>query len=254
MSANTPGVEDLVLAISTVHRSPPYVHHTLASLFTADPAVHRLEPVRVLVNGCDAGYLRDYGHHARLRIESLDSREEERMAGWSIHRRACHNYYRCLSVPLSEGQGLVVCEDDVVFRDLFVQRLRETVGEMHAHGLEKYALALFATYDFEEEPSFYRGTLYCSYGWPFYGTQCMYFPAMVAREIADFVREHGVETPEAPYDILLSRLYGDRMYACCRALAQHIGEVSTGLGGAGRSPHFDRPFRPLLRSDWGRKS
>jgi hypothetical protein len=246
-------IEDLVLAISTVNRSPQYVHQTLASLFASDPAVHRLSDVWLLVDGNDF-HLRDYRHHGRLRIVPLTPEERTRMTGWSIHRRTCHNYYRCLSVPLAGQRGIIVCEDDVVFRDQFLVRLIDTLEEMRAHRLHKFALALYASHDFEDEHSFYRGALYCSYGWVFFGSQCMYYPAETAHEIADYILRHGVETYEDPSDLLVKRVYGDRMYSCCRALAQHIGDVSTGLGGSARTPRFDRPYRPLLPTDWGQKS
>ena len=82
-----------------------------------------------------------------------------------------------------------MCEDDIVLRDRFVQRLIETVSEMENEGgLRDYALALFAAYDFEQDASFYRGKRYCSYGYEYYGTPCMYYPKHVALEIRDHMR------------------------------------------------------------------
>ena len=247
--------ESLTLAILTVNRKPEYIHQTLASLFAADPDVHRLGTIHVMVGSTDASYLRRYGHHERLNIVPLTPAEGEEIRDWHVHRKFCHNYHRCLTVPMVRKRGIIVCEDDIMLRDHFVSRLLDTIWEMEVeHGLKRYALALFSSHDFENDNSFYRGRLYCSYGYPFFGTQCMYYPRECAAEIAPFLLERGVKTCEAPGDLLVKQVYGDKMYACCRGLAQHVGDVSTGLGGGGRSDSFDRPYRPIPAPEWGAKT
>jgi hypothetical protein len=79
----------------------------------------------------------------------------------------------------------------------------------------------------------------------------MYYPRHVALEIRDYVQQHGVDDPTKPGDLLVKDLYGDRMYACPRSLVNHVGVVSTGLGGSEGSPTFSRPWMPLSREDWG---
>jgi hypothetical protein len=246
--------DDLAIAISTVNRSPQYVHQTLASLFAADPAVHRAGPVWVVVDSQDAAYLKEYSHHRLLRVQPLSESEAAESGGWAIHRRACRNYQRCLTLPLEGKKGVLVCEDDVVFRDLFLTRLVLTIQEMRSDRLEQYALALFASHDFEGDASFYRGKLYCSYGWEYYGSQAMYFPSAMARSVATLIDDYGVNRFVEPYDLTIKRACGGLMYACARPLCQHVGEVSTGLGGCSRAPGFTRPFRPLSRGDWGKKT
>lgn len=242
----------LVLAIMTVDRDPPYVHQTLASLFAADGLVHELTSVHLVIGTSDAQYLDNYRHHGGLSFHPLTEEEHEEIKSWGTHRRFCHNYVRCLSLPIPDGGGICVCEDDIVFRDLFLQRLLQAIDEMENDaGLTDYCLALFTDCDLEGEPSFYRGRHFCSYGWSFHGTQCMYYPRRVALEIRDYVKQHGVDKCEDCGDLLIGKLYGDRMYACPRALADHIGTLSTGLGGAGRGPSFHRPYRPISREQWG---
>lgn len=245
-------VEKLVLAITTVDREPQYVHRTLASLFAADPWVHDVSSIHVVIDTSDAGYLQDYRHHRKLSFHPLRKAEHNRIEDWGPHRRCCNNYFRCLSLPIPEGGGICVCEDDIVFRDLFVQHLLATVGELEAHtGTADYCLALFTDCDLEQNASFYRGRHFCSYGWPFHGTQCMYYPRGAAEDMREYIREHGVDRFDDCCDLLVGKLYGDRMYACPRSLADHIGVVSTGLGGSPPSPTFHRPYAPISPEQWG---
>jgi hypothetical protein len=245
--------ENLVLAVMTVDRDPPYVHQTLASLFACDPMVHDVSPVHVVVGTSNTKYVQNYQHHRAISLHPLDQAEQDRIAGWSPHRRFCHNYVRCLSLPIPEAGGICVCEDDVIFRDLFVQRLLKAIRELEENVKERdYCLALFTDCDLEQNTSFYRGRFYCSYGWPFHGTQCMYYPAAVAATLRDYIQQRGVDRQEDCGDLLVGRLYGDRMYASPRSLVDHVGEVSTGLGGAPRSPTFRRPYRPIEQDQWGK--
>jgi hypothetical protein len=243
----------MTLAILTVDRSPEYIFKTLGSLFMADPLVHELGSLHLMVDAKDATYLDDLKQHTILKIHPLDPEVHDRVEGWGLHRRFNHNCVRCLSLPVVAGGGLIVIEDDVVFRDRFLERLIATIAEIEevAH-IRDYALALTTAYDLEREHSFFRGAHYCSYGYPFYGTQAMYYPKAVARNLADYLFKKGVETYTNPGDLLVGEAYGDRMYACARPLATHIGRVSTGLGGCGPSPGFDRPHVAFTRDLWGR--
>jgi len=238
--------------MSTVDRDPQYVHQTLASLFAADPLVHDVSSIHLVIDSTDAGYLQDYRHHTKLSFHPLRKAEDNRIADWTRHRRFSHNYVRCLSLPIPDEGGICVCEDDIVFRDRFVQRLLATIDELEAHtGTDDYCLALFTDCDLEQSDSFYRGRYFCSYGWPFHGTQCMYYPRGVAEIIREYLQEHGVDTFDDCGDLLIGKLYGDRMYASPRSLVDHIGIVSTGLGGAAPSPTFHRPYVPISNEQWG---
>jgi len=245
-------LDGLVVAVMTVDRTPAYVHQTIASLFAADRRVHELPCVHLVIGTSAAAYLDHLRQHEALRFHPLSAEEHERTREWTVHRRFCHNYVRCLSLPIPEGGGICVCEDDVVFRDGFVGHLLDTIGEMEGEGrLRDYCLALFSECDFEAEPSFYRGLRYCSYGCSYHGTQCMYYPRHVALELRDRLQRLGVDKATKPGDLLIADLYGDRLYASPRALANHIGKVSTGLGGSGASPSFRRPYRPIPPDEWG---
>jgi len=245
-------VKKLVLAIMTMDRQPQYVHRTLASLFAADPLVHDVSSIHLVIDTSDAGYLQDYRHHSKLSFHPLRKAEHDRIGDWSRHRRFCNNYVRCLSLPIPDGGGICVCEDDIVFRDLFVQRLLATVDELEAHtGESDYCLALFTDCDLEQDPSFYRGRYFCSHGWLFHGTQSMYYPRGVAEDLRTHIKEHGVDSTDDCGDLLIGKRYRDRMYASPRSLADHTGAASTGLGGSVPSPTFHRPYVPISPEHWG---
>lgn len=235
-------VTKLVLAITTVDREPPYVHQTLASLFASDPLVHELPAVHLVVGTKNAEYLRHFRHHPNLRFYVLDDEEHERISKWTPHRRCCHNYVRCLSLPIPAGGGVCVVEDDVIFRHGFLNDLLKAISEMENVGhLRPYALSLFCDRDLEARPSFRQGVYYCRYGLDFYGTQGMYYPRDTALELRDYVQQHGVDTHEYAVDLLIGGACKGRMYGCPRSLVDHIGAVSTGLGGMAPSPSFRRP-------------
>jgi hypothetical protein len=251
---------DVAVAILTVDRDPQYVFQTLASMFLAEPALHVMDPIWILVGSDDASHLSCLLHHDRIRVIALSRPEAQRIKLWRIHRKFKHNYHRCLRVPLDGKRGIIVAEDDVVFRDHFVSRCLQAVQEIESDDLRDYALALFSAYDFHRDPSFYRGQYYCSYGWSYYGTPCMYYPRKTAEFLAvEFERFLGDDNydyesdPQVlPGDLLIGRHYGTRMYASCHALAQHVGATSTGLGGGGGTVMFDREYAPVPREAWGR--
>jgi hypothetical protein len=236
----------LRLVVMTVDRSPQYVHHTLASLFASDRLVHEVAGVSLLVGSSDARYLDGYRHHRRLSIHPVDERESSRIQNWTTGRKFCHNYHRCLSVPLEGARGLCVCEDDVVFRDGFITKLLAAVQEMETeHELSRYLLACYVPYRLADDPALRRGRLFASYHAPtFFGTQCMYYPSTVLGDLAERMLHDGVQRHLQPGDWIV-RDFGaeiNGIYGTVRSLAQHVGRSTTGLGKFHSAPTFDEPF------------
>lgn len=239
-------IEHLRLAIMTVDRSPPYVHTTLASLFASGEEIHRIAGIELVVGSKEAQYLRCYRHHAGIRIHELTIQEADRIHKWGTGHKFCHNYHRCLSVPLGEAKGLIICEDDVVVRDHFLAHLLATINEMEEQfSLSRYLLALYVPYRLADVPAFRRGRFFASYNAPmFYGTQCMYYPATVVGELRDWMEHKGVNNHTQPGDFVVKD-YGksiNAIYGTVASLAQHIGRTTTGLGKFHRSPTFTHPF------------
>jgi hypothetical protein len=234
--------DELRIAIATVPREPQYIHGTLASLFASDPYVHGVAGLHLLVGAPGEDYLDSYRHHRRIHIEPLSEIDARRSAAWTVHRKACLNHYRCLSLSLGEARGLCVCEDDVVFCDGFVEKLLATVREMEeVHGLRRYLLACYVPYRLDE-PALHRGKRFASYpAHGYYGSQCMYYPREVLAELAGKMDAEGVESPLQPADMIVKD-FGiaiDGIYGTTRSLVQHVGRQTTGLGGFHASPTFE---------------
>ena len=98
-------VKKLVLAIMTVDREPQYVHRTLASLFTADPLVHDVSSIHLVIDTDDADYLQDYRHHEKLSFHPLRKAEHNRIGDWSRHRRFDSFRPSQFATPVGGGHG-----------------------------------------------------------------------------------------------------------------------------------------------------
>jgi CheY-like chemotaxis protein len=224
---------DLRLVVMTVRRSPEYVHTTLASLLLSDALVHQLRGVHLVVGGAEVEYLNHYCHHQRIEIHQMGLEDARRTGHWTLHQRACLNYYRCLTVPPADCRGICICEDDVIFQDGFIEKMLAAVNEMEqTHKLTKYLLNLYLPYGLLPEPSVRCGPCCAKYNaQSFYGTQCLYYPRPVALELAQFVHEHGVSHYRIPGDMLVREYASARnaLYGTVRSLVQHIGFTTTGL-------------------------
>jgi hypothetical protein len=221
-------LEHLTFAITTVDRQPCYLHETLASMFAAEPQLGERAVVHLVAGTNDVAYLDRYAQDERFRVHPLNDFEQEMIAPWSVPRRICHNYWRCLSLPIVEDGAICICEDDVVFRDGFLSQLFHTLDQMHAAGLGESCLALSTPFcDFSADALSSGGRTFCFYRHFFMGTQSVYFPARLVADLRDYVYECGVERHFNPCDLLTGELYADRMYACTPPLVDHIGHVST---------------------------
>ena len=235
---------DIRLVIMTVNRTPEYIHKTLASLFLSDPLVHELKGIHLVVGGSNVEYLNQYKHHNCITIHSMTSEDTVQISEWIVHRKFCHNYHRCLTIPDNDYRGLCICEDDVMFQDGFVEKMVESVNEIeNEHKLDKYLLDLYLPYGFYPDPSFRSGKM-CTKYYPkrFYGTQCMYYPQNIVTEIAQVIYEQGVAEYLLPGDLIIGQYATVKniLYGTKRSLVQHAGFHSTGLAGVfHRSPSFN---------------
>ena len=251
MSAGAPGPRDVELAIMTVARQANYLPQTLASLFLSDPLVWELARIHLVVGSPDVQYLEDLAHHERLTVHRMRAADWEGIRKWGVHRRLSYNYWRCLSLPSGHLAGMCICEDDVVFREGFVAKLLQAVGEMRRHGLTKYVLAAYSYFDYAAEPGRRRGVFYTSCdALRHFGNCCLFYSPPAQAEAADEVLRRAVERNELPADLVIGE-YGEElwrrgeggMYQTVSSLAQHVGRTSTGTSGHYyRSPTFDRPW------------
>ena len=149
-------------------------------------------------------------------------------------------------MPLDGRRGLIVLEDDGVVRNAFVEKALAVVDEIEArYTPESYFLALAANSGCVSRDRRRMGWLFARYpAESFYGTSGMYFPAEVAKPLRKDMWEDGVVQGVLPGDLLLGKLAMTRyrLFAAIRDLVDHIGVVSTGLGGRGPSPTFSAPW------------
>lgn len=233
---------DICLAVMTVQRSPEYIHATLASLFASDPLVHDLKGVHLLVGSADAQYLSGYRHHSRIHIHPMSQAEADQLSKWTLPRKVCFNYHRCLTLATAGAAGICICEDDVLFQDGFVGSMLSAINEMEQeHKILQYALRLFIPFEFGSEHPVPVGK-YCSQYNPrtFYGNQCMYYPSRVSPEIAEVIHKHGIVRYRAPADLLV-RAYVEEtgaLYGTSRSLVQHVGFSSTLASMFAHAPSF----------------
>ena len=243
--------EDIALVFLTCPREQAYFPVTLASALLGDPRAARLREIVVVVDAPDLACVEPLAQHGRVRWVARTAEENERVASFRVHRRVCHNYWRALGLAGAGARALLVCEDDVVFRDGWLGMLLECLEEMRAGGLTDFMLAAYARYDMDQ-PARRCGTYYSSYpGRDFYATQAMLYPAGECAGLRAMLWERGVVKMEQPCDLLIGRHLMERkhLYATRYSLVQHVGLKSTGLSiGGQQSESFGQPW-PAPASD-----
>jgi len=245
---------DIRLAVVTTRRNPEYVHATIASLFASTQQSRELHSVDLIADVADTQYLWQYEHHARIRIHRLSEDAQKVHSSRHIWSRCCYNHWRALSLPLDGYRGLVVLEDDVLLRDDFLEHLFGAVDDLERRRVKTYILSLYTRLNLRPQPTSpgqgnravpYPASLY-------YGSQATYYPKSVLPLLRSYVWQHGVNVYRQPFDELLKEvaLKHGFLYNMAFDLAEHVGEVSTGLAGCAyavtRSQSFYRPATSLL--------
>lgn len=232
---------DITFSLFTCNRTPNYCPNTLRRMFEQDSLLEEHLPLHIYIDGPSDSFLGDWAKDHRVRTHVLEPARWNEVRAWPLYRKVCANFVRAMRAP-APGY-LCVLEDDLDLRELWVNRLEETLIEMDKDHFSDFGLSLFTPYDFDMmQPSQLLGERYCSYGAPYHGTLGMAYPKATAASVADYVEAHGVITPSWAPDILVGRALAGRLFACPRPLVDHIGSVSTGLGGGGRSAAFARPY------------
>ncbi len=233
----------MALVIMAVHRPENYLVKTMNSLVSADSHWRSFKEIGIAVDGITVDWMPNILNPQQATIVPLNDKEQVRVNGYKLHRRACHNYYRSLQL-LHSYRGLIICEDDVIFRDGWIDKLCQSLNEMQTRKVDRFVLSLYSPHD-HRNGSLRRGDYYSSYvANSFYGTQCVFYSSSEIHDVSRLIWEKGVESPDAPYDLLLKR-YCERkqnLYTTRVSLVQHIGQKSTGLGGGHRSPTFNLPW------------
>lgn len=228
--------DSIDVVITTVPRPAEYVHDLVSSLSPL--------PVHLVAGAVECDYLKRHEGNYRIRIVPPKPADWERIRTKGVHHRACWNYWRCLVTPAraSTRKGLLVLEDDVRPAQGWDSLLQLTIAEVEARiGGAGYVLALYVPIRCLPISSI-PAAHYTKYPVRrFFGTQAMYFPERVSRGFAQFLKSNGVDRFRRPYDLLLREFVlntGLQLLATVPSLFQHVGRVSTGLGGFHQSPYF----------------
>lgn len=147
------------------------------------------------------------------------------------HEKLTRNYIRTLKAAYAMGdEGVIICEDDVVFVDGFLDYALDAINEMRCSELprEHNVLSFYSVSHFIGDVSLYRGRYFCSYP----GMQCaglcgIYYDRGVLESLIQYLEGH---FGEQPADLMFgdwSRIEYVR-YATPTGLVQHVGGVSAG--------------------------
>lgn len=236
-------LKDLELVFVTCPRTPYLLPVTLASGLLADSSIYALKKIHAVADTPDLEWIELFTRHQRICWMARNDEQNRLPINAPVHQRASYNYWRALQCMASGSQGIIVCEDDIVFRDGWLRMLLEALNEMCEDGITAPIVSLYSPHDHEND-SLRRGRFYSSYfASSFYGTQSMFFSADQLSAISRVVLSESARTFRLPYDLAISGYCTEQqnLYTTRHSLVQHIGRVSTGLGdGRHTSPSFDR--------------
>jgi hypothetical protein len=233
--------ENIAFVVMTIDRTPCYLSETLASMFKADPSINEFEEI-LLMHGSPTTQTTPVVLSGRvpLKMRTMCQREWNEVAEYSVHRRFCANYARCLAT-ISNRRGIVVCEDDIVFAPNFLKNVLRTLNEIFATGVEDFALSAYFGTTRTSDFGCPAGEHFSRYPpHRFFGTQFMFYTRGVATVLQARMLEDGVHRARMPGDLLIAEYFRqhDALFITARSLVQHIGVASTGLGQFHRAPDF----------------
>ena len=203
----------------TIDRTPKhnYIHHTIKSLYEADPTA---PPITLFVGCRSSAYLGDLLSHPKVSVVGVTSEEADMLEALpGGYDRYIWNAFRCVSGPESEGpDGVVFLEDDLTFSRNWFQRLIAVRDEVvRRHGPLNLVTGIRLYKDLAgpvRPPGF--GKL------PgFWGSQCAY---MVSAEARNRVAEQGPKL-KIGFDVSLGKV-GLGLWTTVKSLVRHDGVQS----------------------------
>lgn len=229
------------VSMITVPRSGMYVHRTISNLEASGFFRDHGGPLRIHVGSSVVDHVRRYASDRRFKVERVGLGDERVMSQKKIWQRQGLNYVRCLQ-GAPDGSMALALEDDLDFSVGWYGWMKGAASEI-SRQFKRWILTLIC---FSDEPSRRHAA---GHKWlpdgaeRWCGGACaILYSAGLAREFASYVHLYLVVKDEWPTDLLLhrwARETGVQFCATAPSIVQHIGEVSTGLGGGGRkSPSF----------------
>lgn len=228
------------LAVHTVYRPQGYVHKLIESLFCSD-YINEYKGILHLYVGCkNSTWLSQYSESRFIRIHELTEDEYEGIEKDHRNIRFNKKYVQCMRELGNQETGLLIAEDDVIFRSNWYHCLLDTLDEMKTKGLQDFILACY----YADGVALNRiGRTFWSYS-PnsFFGTQLVYYQRIPGQEFANYL--HASVHTHRPADLRLSEFctINNNIFATSKSLVQHIGDVSIDSHPAHRAYNFHLPW------------
>ena len=225
------------VAIITVQRQEAYIHTTISNLKKTGFFDDHKAPVRLHVGSSVTSGLRRYKGDRRFTVECVGSGDEQHMSRLKLWQRQGMNYSRCLR-GMKGDESILLLEDDLDFADGWYGWMLDAIKEIRKT-YRKWILTL-CCFSYEPKRRYDRGARWFPNAAPWWcGGACgIVYPADLAREFSSYLYDHLVTKDELPTDLLIHRWAketGVQFCATAPSIIQHIGAVSTGLGGGGRT-------------------
>jgi len=202
------------IAFFTHDRVPATLPTAVASLHVSDVNAY-LSDIVVYVDAIDLHCVRWARHHKRLRIEQLP--DDVRAPSSGYDRLTLAEAHALANAP----DDVALVEDDVVFRDGWVESFRAVVERITKTYGSRYVLSAYSPRAYKCRSPYTRVEPHL-----FYGTQFLYVPRVMKGEIASFLREH---VGELHNDLLIGRWAqetGSAIFTVVPGLVQHVGQTS----------------------------
>lgn len=237
--------KDLRLCLMTCPREPQYIHTTLANLFMSGKSVFELGAIDIFVDSKDLSMMDNYKHFTSVNIIGLTQEEDAFLNSVLVEgkmrtcQRFCHNYFKCMDVDMAAYRGLIVVEDDILIADGFVDKALQAVNEVMERR-KSFVMCLCGLNRFKA-----LGTYSAQYpATTFHGTQATFFSPELIPHLKKEMWDKGVLEALKPGDLLIhDAVYAwQNIYNSVIDIADHVGDVSTGLGGRPRSKTFHDPW------------
>lgn len=202
------------ITILTCDRQPSYLADTVATI----PEDYHIQYV-------------SQGQIVQPRAGDLVPVDKKYKKDLTRHRDSQYNY----SIALRQTVDGLIIEDDVRLCNKFDIELEQRLAEIPT---KRYVIALYSCYNWGGYSDYDKIAKY-----PvdmFYGTQAMLYDLETARGFGEYLAQN---IGKEPYDLALKTYIKEVdpevvLYASKYSLVQHIGDISTGLGGQHRTGNF----------------
>lgn len=233
----------------TCKRKVPYLPYTLDSFF-GDPKI-KGRTVQIVEDSVEPIHT-EMRSSSNLCFENLSLEEASLLEGKGPHTRFRLNYNKCLKTYLDpEDHGLLIMDDDLEFREGWVEKLSNCLKEMDQLVGDNYVLTLYSNRIFEGKKNLWipNASYCCSHTPGFIGMICLYFTKKALHRFRSVFSEKVINAKKfAPADIQLGKHFRNttkppHLYAVIRSLVQHKGVSSELSGGHAYSSTYHLPWK-----------